>query len=93
MVAGIEPPLQPQAGMNYPLRLQTLQQAIQANPELQQMIHARPVLQQMVQNRIKFLTFQQQQIGNAQIGRVGTAPVLNQPPGQQQPQPANNSQG
>jgi hypothetical protein len=76
MVAGIEPPMQPQTGMNYQLRLQTLQQSIQMNPELQQMIAARPVLSKMVENRIKFLTFQIQQQGNAQIGRVGTAPVL-----------------
>jgi hypothetical protein len=81
MVTGIEPPLTPSPGMNYQLRLQTLQQAIQANPELQQMIAARPILAKMVENRIKFLQFQQQQIGNAQIGRVGTAPVLNQQPG------------
>lgn len=82
MVAGIEPPMQPQNGMNYQLRLQTLQQSIQMNPELQQMIAARPVLSKMVENRIKFLTFQIQQQGNAQIGRVGTEPVL-QAAGQQ----------
>ena len=76
MVAGIEPPMEPQNGMNYQLRLQTLQQSIQMNPELQQMIAARPVLSQMVENRIKFLNFQLQQQGNAQIGRVGTQPVL-----------------
>jgi hypothetical protein len=76
MVAGIEPPMEPQPGMNYQLRLQTLQQSIQMNPELQQMIAARPVLAKMVENRIKFLNFQIQQQGNAQIGRVGTAPVL-----------------
>jgi hypothetical protein len=46
------------------------------NPELQQMIAARPVLSKMVENRIKFLNFQLQQQGNAQIGRVGTQPVL-----------------
>lgn len=76
MVAGIEPPMEPQPGMNYQLRLQTLQQSVQMNPELQQMIAARPVLAKMVENRIKFLSFQIQQQGNAQIGRVGTAPVL-----------------
>jgi hypothetical protein len=76
MVAGIEPPMEPQNGMNYQLRLQTLQQSIQMNPELQQMIAARPVLSKMVENRIKFLNFQLQQQGNAQIGRVGTQPVL-----------------
>lgn len=83
MVAGIEPPMQPQSGMNYQLRLQTLQQSIQMNPELQQMIAARPVLSKMVENRIKFLTFQIQQQGNAQIGRVGTAPVLEAAQGNQ----------
>ena len=79
MVAGIEPPMDPQPGMNYQLRLQTLQETIQQNPELQQMIAARPVLAKMVENRIKFLSFQIQQQGNAQIGRVGTAPVLQAP--------------
>ena len=82
MVAGIEPPMQPSNGMNYQLRLQTLQQSVQMNPELQGMISARPILAKMVENRVKFLQFQLQQQGNAQIGRVGAAPVLQQPQGQ-----------
>jgi len=87
MVAGIEPPLTPSPGMNYQLRFQTLQQAIQANPELQQMIQVRPVLQKMVENRAKFFNFQLQQASNATIGRVGTSPTLNQTPTLRQPQP------
>ena len=36
----------------------------------------------MVENRVKFLSVQLEQQGNAQIGRVGTAPVLNAAPQQ-----------
>jgi hypothetical protein len=78
MVAGIEPEMNPAPGLNYQLHLQTLQQSIQANPELQQMISARPILAQMVENRVKFFQFQLQQQQNAQTGRVGTQPVLQQ---------------
>lgn len=76
MVAGMEPPMEPTPGMNYQLRLQTLQQAVQANPELQQMIQSRPILQQMIEARMQFLTHQVQQQQNAVIGRVGAQPVL-----------------
>jgi hypothetical protein len=76
MVAGMETRMDPAPGMNYGLRLQTLQQSIQANPELQQMIEARPVLRQMVEARLQFLSFQAQQQQNAQIGRMGATPVL-----------------
>lgn len=79
MITGIEPQNQPQNGMNYQLRLQTLQHSIQSNPEIQQAIASRQILAQMVQNRMKFLQFQITQGDNAQIGRVGTAPVLQGP--------------
>jgi hypothetical protein len=76
MVAGMETKMEPTAGMNYGLRLQVLQQSIQANPELQQMIQGRQILQQMVEARMQFLGFQAQQQQNAVIGRVGASPVL-----------------
>jgi hypothetical protein len=40
----------------------------------------------MVENRVKFLNFQIQQQGNAQIGRVGTQPVLQSGQGDQSAQ-------
>jgi len=76
MVAGMETKMEPQPGMNYGLRMQVLQQSIQANPELQQMIQGREILQQMVEARLQFLGFQAQQQQNAVIGRVGASPVL-----------------
>ena len=78
MCAGIEPPMEPQPGMNYQLRMQVLQQSIQQNPEMQRRIAAQPDTAAMIQNRMKFLQFQVQQQGNAQIGRVGAAPVMGQ---------------
>jgi hypothetical protein len=76
MVAGIEVPMEPGPGINYQLRAQTLQEAVQKNPELQQMIQARPILQQMIEARMQFLTFQAQQQQNAVTGRVGAESVL-----------------
>ena len=78
MIAGIEPPMDPQPGMNYQLRLQVLQQSIQQNPEMQRRIAAQPDTAALIENRVKFLTFQTQQQTNAQIGRVGTAPTMQQ---------------
>jgi hypothetical protein len=78
MIAGIEPPMDPQPGMNYQLRMQVLQQSVQKNPEMQRRISAQPDTAALIQNRMKFLDFQVQQQGNAQIGRVGAAPVMQQ---------------
>jgi len=78
MCAGIEPPMEPQPGMNYQLRMQVLQQSIQQNPEMQRRIAAQPDTAAMIQNRMKFLQFQVTQQGNAQIGRVGAAPMMGQ---------------
>jgi hypothetical protein len=76
MVAGMETPMEPGPGINYALRAQVLQEAVQKNPELQQMIQARPILQQMIEARLQFLTHQVQQQENAQTGRVGAQQVL-----------------
>lgn len=76
MLVGIEPPMEPQPGMNYQMRVQVLSDAIQRNPEMQRRIAGQPDTAALVENRMKFLQFQMQQIDNAQIGRVGTGEVL-----------------
>ena len=76
MLAGIEPPMDPQPGMNYGLHLQVLQQSIQQNPEMQRRIASQPDTAALIENRMKFLQFQTQQLNNAQIGRIGAAPVM-----------------
>lgn len=75
MLNGVEPEM-PDGGINAPLRLQTLQQLInerQSNPAAYPPVS--PISAAMVENRIKYLTFQSQQMENADIGRVGTEPV------------------
>jgi hypothetical protein len=76
MMAGIEPPMDPQPGMNYQLRAQVLQESIAKNPEMQRRIASQPDTAALIQNRMKFLQFQMAQQNNAQIGRVGTGEVL-----------------
>jgi hypothetical protein len=76
MIAGIEPPMEPQPGMNYQLRMQVLQDSIQKNPEMQRRIASQPDTAALIENRVKFLTFQISQQQNAQIGRIGTDPIL-----------------
>lgn len=75
MLNGVEPPM-PNGGINAALRLQTLDQLIgerNTNPAAYPPVS--PISQAMVENRMKYLTFQQQQQQNADIGRVGTEPV------------------
>jgi hypothetical protein len=79
--------------VNFPLRLQTAQQIVQASTEIQQKMQGQPLVKQLADNRIKYLQFGIQQQQNAQIGRVGTSPVAQQgaaeepmPQGQPQPQ-------
>jgi hypothetical protein len=76
MVAGIEPVMEPQPGMNYQLRLQVLQESLARNPELQKRVASQADTAALIENRVKFLEFQVQQEQNAQIGRVGTEPVM-----------------
>jgi hypothetical protein len=76
MLAGIEPPMEPEVGMNYGLRMQVLQETIGRNPEMQRRIAGQRDTAALVENRMKFLQFQVQQEQNAQIGRVGTEPVM-----------------
>tara|TARA_Y100000593_G_scaffold33336_1_gene65586 strand:- start:9374 stop:11533 length:2160 start_codon:yes stop_codon:yes gene_type:complete len=71
---GIEPALEESA--NFPLRLQTAQQILQTSQELQAKMQQQPLISQLAEARMKNLQFGLQQRQNAQIGRVGAAPVL-----------------
>lgn len=74
--AGIEPPLA-QPGQNAQLRLQVIQQQMQANPEWATRFGQDPIFQKMLKARVQSLTFQIQQTQiNPQIGREGAAPAL-----------------
>ncbi len=58
-----------EAGQNFPLRLQAVQEWAQAN--MQDIQQWSPQKQELLQNRIKHLSFMTQQIQNARTGRVG----------------------
>ena len=79
----IEPVMQ--EDVNFPLRLQTAQQIVQASGEIQRKMQGQPLVKQLADNRIKYLQFGIQQQQNAQIGRVGAAPVMQQDDVPQQP--------
>jgi hypothetical protein len=98
IVNEIEPVMQ--EDVNFPLRLQTAQQIVQASTEIQRKMQGLPLVKQLADNRIKYLQFGIQQQQNAQTGRVGTSPIAQQgepqgmpqgepqpPQPQQQPQP------
>jgi hypothetical protein len=67
-----------QKGQNYNLRLQTLQQLVQASPEISMKIQSDPEVKTQFDKRMKFLTFQIQQAKNATTGKLGVP----QAPGQ-----------
>jgi hypothetical protein len=73
IAAGTEPEL-PAEGQNHQLRAQVLQ----ANPALQQRIQQDEIFRNMIEARMKGFNFQLQQQQNAQIGRQGTLPALQQ---------------
>ncbi|RME72847.1 MAG: hypothetical protein D6781_01555 [Verrucomicrobia bacterium] len=75
--AGLEPPLR-EGGVNAQLRLQVIQNSLSANPQLQQRYAQDEVYRKMVDARVQHFTFLLQQRENAQIGRVGVKPVLDQ---------------
>jgi hypothetical protein len=75
MLNGVEGPM-PEGGINAALRLQVEQQLIgerQSNPAAYPPVS--PIAMAMIENRMKYLQFQQSQMQNASIGRVGTEPV------------------
>ena len=75
IAAGTEPQLK-QDGQNSQLRLQTLQQIIQANPAVQQRYAQDEIFKNMLDARMQAFSFALQQQQNAQIGRVGAQPAL-----------------
>ena len=77
IAAGTEPEL-PGEGQNHQLRAQVLQGIIQANPALQQRYQQDEIFRNMIDARLKGFNFQLQQQQNAQIGRQGTLPALQQ---------------
>lgn len=75
IAAGTEPPLKSN-GQNAQLRLQTLQQIVQANPAVQQRYAQDEIFKSMLDARMQAFSFALQQQQNAQIGRVGAQPAL-----------------
>ena len=76
IMAEIEPI--PQEGVNFQLRQQTAQQILQTSQELQKRMAEKPLVKQLSENRMKYLQFGISQQENAQIGRVGVKPIVNQ---------------
>lgn len=75
IAAGTEPQLK-KDGQNAQLRLQTLQQIVQANPAVQQRYQQDQIFKSMLDARMQAFSFALQQQQNAQIGRVGAQPAL-----------------
>jgi hypothetical protein len=75
IAAGTEPPLK-EGGQNAQVRLQTLQQIIQANPAVQQRYQQDEIFRSMIDARAQAFQFQLQQQQNAVIGRTGAQPAL-----------------
>jgi len=73
--AGIEPPLA-QPGQNAQVRLGVIQAQLQANPQWAERMQGDELFGKMLGARAQSFQFQLQQQENAQIGRVGAAPVL-----------------
>ncbi len=71
--AGVEP-MMVASGLNFPLRLQTLTNIVQSNPEAYQKLT--PTSRKIFEARVKYLQNQVQQIRNAQIGRQVGQPAL-----------------
>lgn len=72
---GMEPPLI-QSGANFQLRLQVIQNTMKSSPRIAQLIQGDKICSEILDNRVKNFTFQLEQQQNAQIGRMGTQPVL-----------------
>ena len=77
MQNGVEPPMVAE-GINAPLRLQTLQELVQQNPDIMQNLQRSPMNLKIFQARIDYLQNQIQQLKNAQIGRQVGQPALGQ---------------
>lgn len=93
IACGVEPPMRPE-GQNYQLRLQTLMQGLQQNPWLQQRIASQPDSAAMLKARIQHLQVMAEQYGvNAQTGRTGAEPGLDQLQAQMQKQQQGGAPG
>jgi hypothetical protein len=73
--SGIEPPLNPE-GKNAQMRLQIIEQSVMQNPNLQQRMQEDEVYAKMIQARASMFQQTLAQQENAQIGRVGAQPAL-----------------
>lgn len=76
IASGQEPPM-PEEGLNFALRLQVWQDKQARNPEFAQ--DWNDVSRAIADRRMEYLYFQVQQQQNAQIGRTGTTPALEDP--------------
>lgn len=76
IAAGLEPPMK-EAGQNAQLRLQVIQNSIQANPQLQQRYAQDEIYKKLIDARAQHFQFLVSQEENKRIGKVGVAPVLN----------------
>lgn len=75
MASGVEPSMK-EGGQNFRLRLQVMQQTIQANQELMALYQQGGNFAKMVEARRQHFEFQLEQQQNAVIGRVGARPAL-----------------
>ena len=75
MASGVEPTMK-EGGQNFRVRLQTMMQTIQVNPELMALYQQGGSFAKMVEARRQHFEFQLEQQQNAVIGRVGAAPAL-----------------
>jgi hypothetical protein len=73
--SGIEPPLNPE-GKNAQMRLQIIEQSVMQNPNLQQRMQEDEVYAKMIQARANMFQQTLAQAQNAQIGRIGAQPAL-----------------
>lgn len=75
IAAGTEPPITENPD-NAQLRLQTLQGIVQANPAVQQRYQQDEIFRKMLDARMQAFQFAIDQQQNAQIGRTGATPAL-----------------
>jgi hypothetical protein len=73
----IEAPLRDK-GQNNPLRLQVLDNELARNPELAAKIAASPTATAIVEKRRQAHQFRIQQLQNAQIGKIGVRPAMDE---------------
>jgi len=75
LFAGVEPPMR-EGGQNYGLRMEKLQSMVMQNPVNRERYAQDEIFRSLVDNRVKHFQFMLQQQDNAETGRVGAQPVL-----------------